>query len=341
MVDLDQDGNLDLLSGSWPGEVYLFRGAQDGGFGKPEMLKDKNGEIINPGAGVRESHGMLLITGHCEWKTDEVGKNHYILFRGKKYESTDDLRVASTGCAIHAHAADWDGDGDHDLLLGDIRGNVFFLENEGKPGKPAFGPHENVEAGGSAIKVDGDAGPFTVDWDGDGDLDLLAGGDSGAVTYFENEGTKTYPKLAKGRELISPGTMDYNSPPTEPHRGGRSKVCATDWNGDGLLDLLVGDVSYQKPKPKKRTAEEKAQLKAAKRRIDEIQSERGRIYEKLGGFPFGNKDDKKKERDPKVIEELNKQLGELSEEASKLREILPETQTHGWVWLFLQKKNGA
>jgi len=45
--------------------------------------------------------------------------------------------------------------------------------------------------------------------------------------------------------------MNYSDAPTEPVRGGRSKLCVTDWNGDGLIDLLVGDVSYQKPKPKK------------------------------------------------------------------------------------------
>jgi hypothetical protein len=334
-VDLDQDGNVDILSGSWPGEIYLFRGDAERNFGKPEMLKDKSGEIINPGAAVEVNDGMLLITGYSEWKTDEETKEPYLLFRGKKYKETDGLSLASTGCAIHAHAADWDGDGDLDLILGDIGGNVYLIEDEGSAGKPAYGKHQPLKAGGKDLKVDGDAGPITVDWDGDGDLDLLVGGDSGAVTLFENEGSKTEGKLGEGREIVPPGSMDYGAAPLEATRGGRSKVCATDWNGDGLLDLLVGDVSYQKPKPRKLNPEEQAELDSAKQRLEKIQSEQSEIYSRLG-TPFSEK----KEKDPKVIEELSKRLSELHEEAAGLRKIIPQTQTHGWIWLFLQKKEG-
>jgi len=127
-VDLDQDGHVDLLSGSWPGEIYLFRGDSRRHFGKPEMLKDRNGEIINPGGGVEEQDGMLMVTGYSEWKTDEKTKESYLLFRGRKYVGPDDLSLASTGCAIHAHAADWDADSDYDLILGDIAGSVYLIE---------------------------------------------------------------------------------------------------------------------------------------------------------------------------------------------------------------------
>ena len=52
MVDLDGDGHIDVLSGSWPGELFLFRGQPEHTFRPPEMIKDKDGEIINIGGGV-------------------------------------------------------------------------------------------------------------------------------------------------------------------------------------------------------------------------------------------------------------------------------------------------
>ena len=42
-MDIDGDGHPDLLSGSWPGELFLFRGTADHSFAAPEMLKDKSG----------------------------------------------------------------------------------------------------------------------------------------------------------------------------------------------------------------------------------------------------------------------------------------------------------
>jgi hypothetical protein len=50
LVDFDGDGRSDVLSGSWPGEIYLFRQLDDGKFAKRERLKDSDGESINVGS---------------------------------------------------------------------------------------------------------------------------------------------------------------------------------------------------------------------------------------------------------------------------------------------------
>ena len=51
-MDLDGDGIRDLISGSWPGELFWFRGKGKGAFAPPVKLKDKDGKTINIGGGI-------------------------------------------------------------------------------------------------------------------------------------------------------------------------------------------------------------------------------------------------------------------------------------------------
>ena len=85
-MDIDGDGHPDLLSGSWPGELFLFRGTADHSFAAPEMLKDKSGEIINIGGGItEESNGRILIRGSAEF--ERTGDGTFVNYRGKRFES--------------------------------------------------------------------------------------------------------------------------------------------------------------------------------------------------------------------------------------------------------------
>jgi hypothetical protein len=189
-VDLDEDGRTDMLSGSWPGEIYFFRRRPNGTFSAPETLK---------------------ING----------------------------RPIQVGRATAVAAADWDGDGDVDLVIGNIDGALFWVENKGGK-KLAFAPPQPLNAAGRAIKMNGgDAGPFFADWDGDGKLDLLVGSGSGEVQFFQNIGTPQKPELAAPVMLVS---ANKEPGPDGPARSClRSKPAVADWNGDGLPDLLVGD----------------------------------------------------------------------------------------------------
>ena len=48
-MDLDGDGCVDVISGSNPGELYLFRGSNDGTFAAREKLTDRRGDLIKTG----------------------------------------------------------------------------------------------------------------------------------------------------------------------------------------------------------------------------------------------------------------------------------------------------
>jgi hypothetical protein len=333
-VDLDGDGHLDLISGSWPGELFLFRGGLGRSFGPPEMIKDKDGEIINTGGDVREqSDGGLLITGNA--KFEQTPEGNFVTYKGKRYKSTPEKPIFTTGCASAVHAVDWDGDGDLDLLVGNIQGQVHLIPNEGTAKAYAFGKARQLQAAGKPLKVEGDAGPFTADWDGDGKLDLLVGAGDGSVSFFRNVGSGKVPELSPAITLVTSGETSFGADaPKVPRRGIRSKVCAVDWNGDGRLDLLVGDFATQAPDLPEPSPEEKAKHGEIRKQLTDVE---GR-YRTLVNKVFGPNRAKTKEEADKVQKEMSEVTKEMQDLRSKLP---PEYENHGWVWLFLRSSAGV
>ncbi len=340
-MDLDGDGHRDILSGSWPGELFLFKGRADRSFAAPEMLKDKNGEIINVGGGIREEQNwtaggdpdkagkLIVIAGSAEWERTAEGT--FVTYRGRRIESTPEKPVATTGTASTVHPADWDGDGDYDLIVGDVRGNVYLVPNEGTALSCAFGKEKQFTGVVQASQVGGRAGPCVADWDGDGDLDLLVGAEDGSVSLYRNTGSAKAPEPAAAVQLVEPGDRRSGSQaPKEVRRGGRSKICVADWNGDGRPDLLVGDVARQKPDRPEPTGQEKAEWERIRKELESLRPRSKELGDKLYGSS--------RVRDKEEYERLQKERDQIMEQMNALHSQLPaEYETHGWVWLFLRK----
>ena len=333
-MDFDGDGIKDIISGSWPGEIFLFRGKGNGLYGPPEKLKDKAGNVINVGGGVRETADSITITGDGQFKEDKEG--HYVEYNGRIYRDTKEKQLLLTGCASSVAVADWNGDGLLDLIVGDISGRVSVYLNEGTRRHYAFGKPIRLKANGKEIVVPGgDAGPCIADWDGDGLLDLIVGCGDGSVIFHRNIGTAREPKLAAGVVLVPPGKIEYDREKMskEPTRGVRAKVCVVDYNGDGLPDLLVGDISNQKPNRPEPTAEEKRKQEAARKEMDKLQGEYAGLIQKLIG-PNREKDKDKAKKVSDDLAKLRTRMTELQKEAGT------EYETHGWVWLFVREAPG-
>jgi hypothetical protein len=332
LVDLDGDGHLDLISGSWPGEIFFFRGGPNRTFAAAVKLKDRYGKTINIGGGRRDADGEILIAGDATFEKDARGKS-VIRYEGQVIEIPEGKQAGITGTASAVHAVDWNGDGKIDLLVGEIGGRVYFVPNEAKGKGFAFGKEQALHAGGQVIQVPGgDAGPFAADWDGDGKIDLLVGAGDGSVWFYRNVGTAREPKLAAGVQLIPPGAHTQGpGNPRELRRGVRAKVCAVDYNGDGRLDLLVGDFSRQRADRPESTAQQKAKQARARKALVEVMGQYRKLNNKLFG-PRAIEDMAEKEKAEKEIQALLKRMKELRKVA-----VPPRYETHGWVWLFKRK----
>ncbi|MFI5205002.1 MAG: T9SS type A sorting domain-containing protein, partial [Flavobacteriales bacterium] len=93
---------------------------------------------------------------------------------------------------------DLDGDGDEDMLLGDIAGRIHRCQNTAGSGNPAlFIPQQMnmTDDVGAVIDVGTYSAPHLADMDRDGDLDLLIGRLNGRVAYYTNIGTPSVPNF--------------------------------------------------------------------------------------------------------------------------------------------------
>jgi len=72
-----------------------------------------------------------------------------------------------------------------------------------------------------------------VDWDDDGDFDLVVGSVKGKVFVNVNEGSHTEFRFGERKPLLAAGKPMKVVQKSDP--------IPVDWDGDGILDLLVGD----------------------------------------------------------------------------------------------------
>ncbi len=154
-------------------------------------------------------------------------------------------------CMMIVVAIDWDADGDVDLIVGEEDGRVAFIEHTGKvvDGMPQFLPPTYFKQQADEVKFGALVTPVSVDWDGDGDEDLVCGNTAGYIGFIENLDGGNPPKWAAPKLFeaddkvirIQAGPNGSIQGPCEA-KWGYTTLSVADWDHDGLLDLVVNSI---------------------------------------------------------------------------------------------------
>ncbi|MGI9629120.1 MAG: FG-GAP repeat domain-containing protein, partial [Longimicrobiales bacterium] len=145
------------------------------------------------------------------------------------------VRTLDVGSESAPAFVDLDQDGDLDLLISNkiepnnpSKGALFVYENTGSTNAPAF-----TERGAIPRLIDAyHYAPVFGDLDGDGDADVLMGGWQDQVAYYRNDGVGIMPDWTLVDSAIVKLTRGRNTTPA-----------LADVDGDGDLDLFVGEAS--------------------------------------------------------------------------------------------------
>lgn len=135
--------------------------------------------------------------------------------------------------------ADFDGDGDLDLLCGEFLDGFTYFENQGTRAKPAYAVGRKLMTGdGQPLTMDLQMiTPTAIDWDGDGDVDLIVGDEDGRVALVEHSG-----KVLEGQPLFEKPRYFKQEADTLKF-GALATPVAYDWDGDGDEDILCGNTA--------------------------------------------------------------------------------------------------
>ena len=212
--DWDGDGKLDVLLADAHGRIRLLRGAEDAA--AFDLLAEERVSVApewDPSLCGISFGGCHLAPADL----DADGTPELLLGLSDGFVAlAEDLSDGSpTGGLLRQQnapvdagrysapaSADWDGDGVADLIVGNARGHVMLFR--GVAGKPfEYEAGTPITLDDKALCVADEAGesglarPLPVDYDGDGDTDLLVGDAQGRLTWFANRGGEQ-PWLRKG-----------------------------------------------------------------------------------------------------------------------------------------------
>ena len=136
--------------------------------------------------------------------------------------------------------ADFDGDGDLDLLCGEFLDGFTYFQNIGSRTEPVYAAGVRLQlSDGHPLTMDLQMiTPTAIDWDGDGDQDLIVGDEDGRVALVEHTGEFQ----PDGTPIFLPPVY-FQQEADDVKFGALATPVGCDWDGDGDSDIICGNTA--------------------------------------------------------------------------------------------------
>lgn len=231
-VDLDADGDLDLVTGGYTG-LHLF--LNTGSTTAPVFTPGPNvfsGLVVgsNPVPDLADVDGdgdLDLVVGLSEDGAVRLYTNTGSSLSAQFSEASMQV-IGDVGLYAYPVFCDLDADGDQDILAGRDSHGFIYYQNVGSATAGNWQPNNALFAGLGL--ADYWNSPDLADLNNDGLYDLVFGTASGPLQYYHNTGTLANPVWQANTALFG-GVLDV---------GGASSPVFFDFDYDGDLDLISG-----------------------------------------------------------------------------------------------------
>ena len=238
IFDFDGDGDLDILTFSVNGtmvELHLNFSVENTGSCGLDNYELKNkcyGRFVEGS----ESNGII---------TDPASVNAACNFNVVNPKANDGEAKGARHVGSTILAFDANQDGLIDIILGDVSyTNLTYLENNDRPDPKVdsvgyVATDFPADFGAPAVNIDNFPASFYEDINGDGIRDLIVGvnntngaANKESIWYYKNNGADNAPAFDLIQtDFLQDQTIDY---------GEASAPAFFDYNGDGLLDMVIG-----------------------------------------------------------------------------------------------------
>jgi len=278
LADFDGDGDLDILCGEFVDTFTYFQNV-----GTRQSPRYAEGRVLTHDADPIRMDLEMIVPVAIDWDKDgdmdlvvgqEDGRVAFVEHTGRVVQDMPQFlpprffrqqaACVKFGALVTPYSADWDDDGDEDLICGNTAGYIGFIENLDGGDPPRWAAPVYLKADGKVIRIQaGENGSIqgpceskwgyttlsVADWDHDGLLDIVVNSIWGKVVWFRNAGSHSKPRL----EAARPIEVAWTGVPPKPKWNWwdpqgqslttqwRTTPVVIDLDQDGLNDLVMLD----------------------------------------------------------------------------------------------------